>query len=102
MNVQQVKDVVRDIDSRNIDDLMLAKATLQTLDRGYQEAEIVPSEWIVDGINALTREITNKNRAELQRQLKVRKARRSDLATAAEKRKSEDVAIADLEAKLNA
>lgn len=101
MNVQQVMDVIRDIDSRNIDDLMLAKATLQTLDRGYQEAGINPAEWVVDGINALTREITNKNRAELQRQLKVKMARRGDLATAREKREVLDIDIKALEEKLS-
>jgi len=101
MNVSQVKDVVRDIDSRSIDDLILAKATLQLIDDGYQDYGFDADEWVIDGISSLSREITNRHRAQLEKRLKVAKVRRQDLATVSEKRKSLDSEITNLEKALN-
>lgn len=89
-------------DSVSIDNLILAKAALTNLAAGYQELGVETPEWVVDKFNQVSRELVERNRAELERRLRSAKARRAGLATAEEKRKGLDDEIAQLEAKLTA
>lgn len=98
MNARQLQNLLTD--DVALEDLILAKVDLRNLDAGCQEAGVETPEWVVDKLSLVTSEITNRNRVELQRQLKTAKARRSALATMDEKRKAMDATIAGLEAKL--
>jgi len=100
MNVIQIKDVIRDIDSRDINDLMLAKASLHQLDGEWQSLGVETEEWILDGISSLSREINRQNHDKLQKQLRTAKIRRDELKTASEKRKDLDDLISSLEKKI--
>ncbi len=94
--------IVIDLDHENaeLENLYLAKAVLKSIDQGYQEDGIETPEHIMDKMTAITGEITNRNRAEIQKKLKMAKARRSSLATPDEKRIRLDAEIASLESKL--
>lgn len=81
----------------SVDELLLAKSQLQTIDAGYQEFKLPTPEWVIDKLTAVTGEITNRIRAELQRRLRAAQARRSSLRTAEEKRNSLDQEITELE-----
>ena len=87
------------VDGISVEDLILAKAALTTLDAGFQELGIETPEWITDKLNLVSAEIISRNRAELQRRLKAAKARRAGLATVDEKRRALDDEIAALEQK---
>ena len=100
MLTSQIKKVLSEIETNKVDDLIIAKVALRNLDAGYQDAGIETPEWVIDGINDLEREITNRNRAQLTKDLKKAKARRYALASADEKRKTLDSQIAELEKKL--
>lgn len=88
------------IDNISTEDLILAVAALRTLDAGYQEASADPPEWVVDQLSAITHEINQRNKLDLQKQLKTAEARRAALATADEKRQRLDEKIAALRQKL--
>lgn len=94
--------IVIDLDheTADLENLYLAKAVLKLIDQGYQEDGVETPEAIMDKMTAITGEITNRNRAELQKKLKMAKARRSSLATPDEKRTRLDVEIAKLESQL--
>jgi len=100
MLVGQIKKILGDIETNGVDDLIMTKVNLQSLDKGYQESGVESPEWIIDGINSLTREITNRNRAQLLGDLKRAKARREAVSTLDEKRKKLDNEIEQLEKKL--
>lgn len=87
-------------DTISIDNLILAKAALTTLAAGYQELGVEAPEWVVDKFTLVSRELVERNRAELERQLKRAMAQRAGLATPDEKRKSLDEQITNLKAKL--
>ena len=87
-------------DVETVEDLFLVKRDLNTMDAGFQELGLDTPEWISEKQLAVGAEITSRVRAELQRQLKTSRARRSNLATADEKRLLLDSKIADLEKKL--
>ncbi len=87
-------------DGATMEDLYLAKGALKMIDQGYQDDQIETPEWVVDNLTAIGAEITNRNRAELQRRLKAAKARRSAIATPDEKRTRLDQEIEALEGKL--
>jgi hypothetical protein len=87
-------------DEVQIEDLILAKSALATLDGGYQELGLDTPEWVSDKLTVVSQEIVNRNRAELQRRLKGAEARRAGLATAEEKRGRLDAEIAALKQKL--
>ncbi len=84
----------------NVEELILAKAQLKTMDDGYQDLKLETPEWILDKLAETSREINNRVQGELQRRLRNAKARRSALRTADEKRKDLDDEIAALESKL--
>ena len=86
MFVQQIKDVIRDIDSRKLEDLVLAKEILGLMAKGFEAGLTDIPEWIIDGINLLSREATNRSRAELERELKKEEARIEALATREDRR----------------
>jgi hypothetical protein len=94
--------IVIDLDQETADleNLYLAKSVLKLIDQGYQEDGVETPESIMDKLSAVSGEIVNRNRAELQKKLKMAKARRSSLATPDEKRSRLDVEIAKLEAQL--
>lgn len=98
MNSNQLRQFL--VDGVSIEDLVLAKADLKTLDAGYQELGIDTPEWITDKLAVVSSEIINRNRAELMRRLKAAKARRVGLASVEEKRKGLDDEIEALEKQL--
>lgn len=98
MNAKQLQNLF--IDEIAIEDLILAKGQLASLDAGFQDLGVATPEWVSDKLTQVSAEIVNRNRAELQRQLKSAKARRAALATVDEKRASLDAEIAALEQKL--
>ena len=100
MNATQIKRVIETLEAGSIEDLILCKAGLQDLDKGYQEVGVETPDWIIDGINTVSKEITDRNRAELGKRLKTAKARREALSSIDEKRKKLDDEIAALEGKL--
>jgi len=100
MLVGQIKKILSDIETNGVDDLIMTKVNLQALDKGYQESGVESPEWIIDGINSLTREITDRNRSQLIGDLKRAKARREAASTLDEKRKKLDSEIEALEKKL--
>jgi len=87
MNVTQIKAIVRDLESNGLDDLILAKVTLQGLFSGYDQASLEIPEWVVDGINLLDREIGTKSRADLMRKLKNLEAQQEADMPKSERRK---------------
>ena len=87
MNAKELKSFLTD--QIELDDLVLAKDALITLDRGYQELGVDTPEWITDKLAAVSNEIVSRNRAELQRQLRAAKARRAALSTREEHRQAE-------------
>lgn len=98
MNAKQLQGFL--VDDICMEDLILAKSALRSLDNGVQEAGIETPEWVTDKMALVTAEITNRNRVELQKRLKAVKARRSALATMDEKRSRLESEISDLEKKL--
>jgi hypothetical protein len=98
MNVQQLQRLL--VDDVTLDDLVLAKGLLTVLDQGYQESGVETPEWVIDKLNVVAKEITNKNRVELQRKLRAAQARRATLATPEEKRNVLDSEIKVLQEKL--
>lgn len=98
--LNQIKSIIGDLDRNNIDTLIMAKVSLQGLYGGYDDSGVEVPEWIVDGINALVREINGRNRAALEATLKKMLASREALATVTEKRKMLDEDIKALESKL--
>lgn len=84
----------------SVEELFLAKGQLKTIDTGYQDLSLQTPEWVIDKLNEVDREITNRVRFELQRRLKAAKARRAGLKTADEKRRDLDTEINALEGQL--
>lgn len=89
-----------DTDESSVEDMMLAKSQLATVDAGYQELGLPTPEWVIDKLSAVTSGITAKVRAELTRRLRAAKARREGLRTSEEKRKGLESEIEMLEDKL--
>ena len=89
-----------DTDLQNVgkvEELILAKAQLKTIDEGYQELQLPTPDWVTDKLMETSQEISMRVKAELQRKLREMKARRSALRTADEKRKDLDTGIEELE-----
>lgn len=74
--------------------LMLARNQLKIIDEGYQGLELETPEWIAEKQLAVAQEITSRVRADLMRQLKMAKVRRSAEAPKEEK-------LAKLDAKID-
>ena len=89
-----------EIDTTEIEDLMVIKNQLAVIDTEYQNLTLDTPEWVTDKLGEVSREINNRVTAELTLKLKQAKSRRSALKTADEKRKDLDVEIAALEGKL--
>ena len=100
MTLQWIRDVVRDIDNRKLEDLILAKEILALMAKGFESGLTDIPEWIIDGINLLSREATNRSRAELERELKKEEARIEALATREDRRVKAAERIALLKKKL--
>lgn len=80
-----------------VEELILAKAQLVTVDQGYQEMHLETPEWIIDKLNEVDSEIKSRVKSELIKRLRTAKARRAALKTADEKRRDLDAEIAELE-----
>lgn len=89
-----------DVENVKLEELMLAKFQLQTVDAGYQELKLETPEWILTKLDEVGHEINSRVRNELMRRLKAARARRANLLTADEKRALLDMEIADLENKV--
>jgi hypothetical protein len=90
-----------DPDGADVEDLYLARGVLRMVDSGYQEDGIDTPEFIVDKLNSINRELTLRNRADIERKLKLAKARRDGLKTRDERLADINAEIAKLEQKLN-
>lgn len=93
-------DLEINVDGASLDELILMKAILKMVDQGYAEEGVETPERVLDKLNTVSTEITVRNKAELQRQLKEAKIRRGALATLSEQRSALDQKIANLEKKL--
>ena len=100
MFTQAIKDVLRDIDNREINDLILAKADLVSLNIGYEDGMMDVPEWVVDGINSLIREITNRSSATLEKELKTLEAKQLADSSREERKDRRGEQIAALKKKL--
>jgi ABC-type phosphate transport system auxiliary subunit len=89
-----------DVDTADMDELILNQAMLRLVNQGYEEAGIETPEYILDRLAAISREITERNRAELQKRLRTLKLKREGLKTREEKAKDMEAEIAELESKL--
>ncbi len=98
--INQIKSIIGDLETNNIDTLVMAKVNLQNLYSGYDQSGVDAPEWVIDGINTLSREIDSRNRAALQVNLKKLEASHEALAPAGEKRKKMADQIKTLKAKL--
>lgn len=98
MNVRELKNMLTN--EVQVEDLILAKVSLKILDGGFQESGVDTPDWILDKLQLIASEINNRNRADIQKQLKQAKARREAIATPDEKRGKLDAQIAELEKKL--
>lgn len=83
-----------------VEELIVGKAQLETVDGGYQALGIETPEWVIDKLGETDREINSRVRGELQRRLRAAKARRAALRTREEQRSGLDSEIAELEKKL--
>ena len=94
--------IVIDIDTEaaDINDLYLARGVLRMIDQGYQEEQIESPEYIVDKLNLISTEIRSRNKAELQKRLKLAKNRMETLQTRDERKSKLETEIAKLEEKL--
>jgi len=94
--------IVIDIDTEaaDINDLYLARGVLRMIDQGYQEEQIESPEYIVDKLNLISTEIRSRNKAELQKRLKLAKNRMETLQTRDERKSKLEAEIAKLEEKL--
>lgn len=87
-------------ETASLEDLYLARGVLKMVDQGFTEDSLETPEQIIDQLANINSEITNRNRAELTRQLKAAEARRSSLKTREEKAQELDGTIASLKQKL--
>uniref|UniRef100_A0A6M3Y5V9 Uncharacterized protein n=2 Tax=viral metagenome TaxID=1070528 RepID=A0A6M3Y5V9_9ZZZZ len=83
-----------------MEDLILAKAGLGTIANSCQEEGMDTPEWVVDKLTLVSAEITNRNRADLQKRLRMLRAQEMADATPSERRRKRAQEIAELEKKL--
>lgn len=83
-----------------LEDLMIVKSNLMTIDAGYTDLKLESPDWVTDKLDEVVREIHGRVRAELTRRLKAAKSRHSALKSRDERRKDTEAEIAELEAKL--
>ena len=83
-----------------LEELILGKAQLETLNTGYIDLKVDPPDWVLLQIQAVNSELLKRTREELQRRLRTAMARRASLKTREERRKSVDEEISELEARL--
>lgn len=89
-----------DIETLAIEELMIARSQLKTIDSDYQEMNLTTPEWTIDRLQEVSNEITLRVKSELQRQLRTELARRSALRTRDERRGDSDKKIERLRKQL--
>lgn len=89
-----------DVETLEIPELYLQRGFLQSIDKGYQDDGLDTPDYIIDRLNAVNFEITNRNRAELERQLKAAEARLQGLKSREEKATELKDTVAKLKEKL--
>jgi hypothetical protein len=97
--------VIQSTDVDTIDDtptLFLAQAQLQTIDAGYQDRGLQTPEWVMDKMQAVSREIDTRLKGELMRQLRASEARLAALRTRSEIRRDEQARVDALRERLAA
>ena len=87
-------------DIGTVEELILAKSELATIDNGYQDLSLDTPEWVTDKLMEVNAQINARVAGELKRRLRAATARREALQTNAEKRKTLDAEIADLQKRL--
>lgn len=83
-----------------LEDLMIVKANLMTVDAGYQELKLASPEWVTDKLGEVSREILTRVRAALEARLKAAKARDAALKPKGELRRDIQDEIKELESQL--
>lgn len=89
-----------DIEPLEIEELILAKAQLKTIDDEYQSMKLDPPEWVLERLHDVSHEISQRVQSQLKARLRNAKARREALRTNVEKRKDLDAEIKELEGQL--
>ena len=88
------------IEALQVEELILAKSQLATIDAGYQELNLETPEWVSSRLLEVDHEINMRVKGELMRRLRAAKARRSSLLSRDDKKAAVEAEIAALEAKL--
>ncbi|MFA5584297.1 MAG: hypothetical protein WDA09_08790 [Bacteriovoracaceae bacterium] len=88
------------LESLNLDSLILGKAELKTLNAGYEELKMDSPDWVLIQLSAIDAEINRRTRDELMRRLKAAEARQAALRTRKEMRESVDAEINELRKRL--
>lgn len=86
------------VDGLEVDEAVALYAFGKTLGQTYAEFGLEPPEWVGEQLEVLRREIKDRQRDALIKDLKDTKARREGLRTVDEKRAELDAKIARLEA----
>ena len=92
-----IVEINTDVEEISIEELILAKAQLKTIDDGYQDMKLDSPDWVIDKLSEVDREITMRVRSELMARLKRVKGQRAALRTADEKRTALDAEASALE-----
>jgi len=100
MNVQQIKDIIRNAENLKIDDLLLAKGSLLVLSNGYEDSLLDTPDWVYNGINTITRQVTSLSEAELEAELRKEEMALEALSTREERREKKQERVALLRKKL--
>jgi len=91
---------VVDPEEASMEDLFMVRNQLGVIDAGYQDTKLPTPEWVIDKLTDIDREVTNRARAELTRQLKAALARDAALKPKGELRKDIQTEIAELQKRL--
>ncbi len=91
-----------DVEGADIVELYLTRGVLKMIDQEYQADGIDTPENIVDKLSSVTHEIMNRNKADIQRRLRLAKSRLDSLATRDERKSKLAEEIAKLETQLKA
>lgn len=88
------------VEEASVNELYLLEGMLKIIGEGYERDGIDTPEIIVDKMGEARREIVNRNRAELQRKLKLARAKRGTMASREERIAAVDAEITKLEQQL--
>jgi len=84
----------------SVEELILAREQLRTIDNGFQDLKLNTPEWVLNKLSEIDTEINVRVKGALQQRLRMAEARRSALRTRDEKRAELDAEIKDIKERL--